>query len=114
LSAVQFVGVPPQQNPDASAIINLMRNLGGSVGVSVVTTALQWRGQFHHVRLGEHVTPYDGFTTNLGAIAAAVQRQASILSYLDVFTMLSLVALATFPLALFLPNLPKGKPAGGH
>jgi DHA2 family multidrug resistance protein len=119
LSAVQFVGVPPQQNPDASAIINLMRNLGGSFGVSLVTTELQWRNQFHHVRLGEHVTPYDGFTAGplgngLNAIAGVVQQQATILSYLDVFTLLSFIALAAFPLALFLPNLPKGKAAGGH
>ena len=116
LSAVQFQGVPPGQNNDASAIINLMRNLGGSFGVSIVTTALAWRGQFHHARLAEHVTPYNGygFGVPLGPIAAAVQRQASILSYLDVFTILTFVALAIVPLAFFLPNIPKGAPAGGH
>ena len=73
LSAVQFIGVPPAQNNDASAIINLMRNLGGSFGVSIVTTELAWRGQFHHARLAEHVTPYNGygFGANLQAIGAA-------------------------------------------
>ena len=116
LSAVQFQGVPPQNNSEASAIINLMRNLGGSFGVSMVTTMLAWRGQFHHARLAEHVTPYNGygFGVPLGPIAAAVQRQASILSYLDVFTVLSFIALAVVPLAFFLPNIPKGAPAGGH
>ena len=116
LSAVQFVGVPPDKNGDASAIINLMRNLGGSVGVSVVTTELQWRGQFHHARLAEHVTPYDGwgFGSALGRIAQQVQTQATMLSYLDVFTILMFVALAAIPLVLFLPNIPKGAPSGGH
>ncbi len=116
LSAVQFTGVPPAQNNDASAIINLMRNLGGSFGVSIVTTELAWRGQFHHARLAEHITPYNGygFGANLQAIGAAVQRQATILSYLDVFTILSFITLACVPFVLFLPNIKKGAPAGGH
>jgi len=116
LSAVQFIGVPPSKNSDASAIINLMRNLGGSFGVSVATTQLQWRGQFHHERLAEHVTPYNGygFGVPLGPISQAVQRQASMLSYIDVFTILAVTALVAAPLVLFLPNLPKGAPAGGH
>ena len=116
LSAVQFTGVPPSKNSDASAIINLMRNLGGSFGVSIATTQLQWRGQFHHERLAEHVTPYNGygFGVPLGPISQAVQRQASMLSYIDVFTILAVTALVAAPLVLFLPNLPKGAPAGGH
>jgi len=116
LSAVQFVGVPPDKNSDASAIINLMRNLGGSFGVSIATTQLQWRGQFHHARLAEHVTPYNGygFGVPLGPIAQAVQRQSTMLSYIDVFTILAMIALVAAPLVLFMPNLPKGAPAGGH
>ena len=116
LSAVQFTGVPPGKNPDASAIINLMRNLGGSWGVSVATTELAWRSQFHTARLSEHITPYNGYGWGvpLGQIARAVREQATILSYLDVFTVLSLVALSVAPLALFLPDVQKGAPAGGH
>ena len=116
LSAVQYTGVPPAQNNDASAIANLMRNLGGSFGVSIVTTELAWRTQFHHARLAEHITPYNGYGhgTNLQAIAAAVTRQASMLSYLDVFTLLSFITLALVPFVLFLPNIKKGAPAGGH
>ena len=116
LSAVQFTGVPPAQNPDASAIINLMRNLGGSFGVSIVTTQLAWRGQLHYERLGEHVTPYNGYggTASLAGIGRQVLTQATILSYLDVFLILAVIALCAAPLVLFLPNLPKGAPAGGH
>ena len=116
LSAVQFTGVPPSKNNEASAIINLMRNLGGSFGVSIVTTELAWRGQFHQARLTEHVTPYNGygFGSNLQSIMTAVTRQASILSYIDVFTILSYLALCVIPFVLFLPNIKKGAPAGGH
>jgi len=111
---VQFTGVPPDKNSDASAIINLMRNLGGSFGVSLVTTELAWRGQFHHARLAEHITPYNGygFGSNLAAIGQQVVRQATILSYLDVFLILALISLVTAPIVLFLPNIKKGVPAG--
>ncbi len=114
LSAVQFIGVPPDKNPDASAIINLMRNLGGGWGVSVATTQLQWREQFHHARLAEHVTPYNGYGygIDLSAIARAVTTQAAILSYLDVFTLLSIVAFLLAPVALLLPRAEKGAAAG--
>lgn len=115
LSAVQFTGVPPGKNSDASAIINLMRNLGGSFGVAIATTQLQWRDQFHHARLAEHVTPYNGygFGVPLAPIARELERQASMLSYVDVFTILSTIALVAAPLVLFLPKVGKGG-GGGH
>jgi DHA2 family multidrug resistance protein len=114
LSAIQFTGVPEDKNNDASALINMMRNLGGSVGVSIATTELAWRNQFHHARLAEHVTPYNGFAPGpaLQAIAGAVARQAGILSYLDVYWILALAALFVCPLALFLPKMPKGAQIG--
>jgi DHA2 family multidrug resistance protein len=116
LSAVQFIGVPPDKNNDASALLNLMRNLGGSAGVAVATTQLAWRGQFHHARLAEHIGPATGYplTANLTAIAQSVQQQASILSYLDVFTILAVIAFVAAPLALFLPRMPKGGAVGAH
>ena len=116
LSAVQFNGVPPDKNNDASAIINFMRNLGGGFGVSIATTELQWRTQFHVERLGEHVTPYNGygFGRSLAAIENAVQSQAAILSYLDVFRLLAIVVLVVCPLALFLPKMSAGASTGAH
>lgn len=110
LSAVSYVGIPPDRTNEASAIINLMRNLGGSVGVSFTTTVLQERLQFHHERLAEHVTAYNGFgwNTNLIPIDGVIQAQAGIMSYLDIFWMLGILGLCIWPLALFLPRLPKG------
>ena len=107
---MSYVGVPPDRTNEASALVNLMRNLGGSFGVSFVTTMLQERLQFHHERLAEHVTAYNGFGfgTSLSGIDAIVQTQASVLSYLDVFWLLGVVALCIWPIALFLPRMPKG------
>ena len=114
LSAVSYVGVPPAKNPEASALINLVRNLGGSVGVSVTTAELAWRGQFHWERLREHLNPYN---PNLGgqppaAFAHALRQQSAMLSYIDVFYLMAMFAFCAAPLAIFLPRT-KG-PAAGH
>jgi DHA2 family multidrug resistance protein len=113
LSAVSYVGLPPGRSNEASALINLMRNLGGSVGVSFVTTMLAERTQFHHARLAEHITAYNGFgwDTPLAPINALVQAQASIMSYLDIFWLLGILALVAAPAILLLPRVPKGAAA---
>jgi DHA2 family multidrug resistance protein len=115
ISAVSYVGMPANRNNEASAIFNLMRNLGGSVGVSFVTAMLEERTQFHHARLAEHITAYNGYGWGvpLGRIASVVQAQASVMSYLDVFWLLGLLALAVSPAVLLLPRVPKGA-AMGH
>ena len=56
LTTAGYVGIPPDRNNEASAIINLSRNLGGSIGVAAATTELAWRIQVHHERLGEQVS----------------------------------------------------------
>lgn len=114
LSAVSYIGVPPDQNNQASAMINLMRNLGGSFGVSFVQTLLSYRTQFHHARLATSVTPYNGygFGHSLDAIARAVQQQAQVMSYLDIFWLLGVIALCVAPAALLLPRMPKGATPG--
>jgi DHA2 family multidrug resistance protein len=119
LTTAGYVGIPPEKNSEASAIINLMRNLGGSVGVSIATTALAWRTQFHHVRLADHVSRFDvgpGSFADVGLAAAQsqVQTQAQALSYFDVFWLFGIAAIAVVPLALLLKKPPKGAPAGGH
>ena len=110
ISAVSYVGLPPNRSNEASALFNLMRNLGGSVGVSFVTNMLQERTQFHHERLAEHITAYNGYGwgTPLAPVGALVQAQAAIMSYLDIFWMLGVLALAVAPVILLLPRVPKG------
>ncbi|MDY0747705.1 DHA2 family efflux MFS transporter permease subunit [Paucibacter sp. R3-3] len=120
LTTAGYVGVPPDKNSEASAIINLMRNLGGSVGVAAATTGMSWRTQVHHARLAEHVTPFDTLVQqaldhahgSLAALQQAVQTQAQLMSYMDIFHLWAYVALAVAPFALLLKNPPKGAPVG--
>jgi DHA2 family multidrug resistance protein len=115
ITAASYIGVPPNKTNEASAIINLMRNLGGSVGVSFSTTLLAWRTQFHHERLAESVTPFnDLHGMSIQQLGSIVQTQASIMSYLDVFHLLGLLALMVWPIVLFLRNPPKGQLAVAH
>ncbi len=118
LTTAGYVGIPPDKNSEASAIINLMRNLGGSVGVSIATTALAWRTQVHHARLSEHVSAFDTLPgtfagIDLATAQAQVQAQAQSLSYFDVFWLFGMAALIVAPFALILKTPPKGA-EGGH
>ncbi len=116
ISSASLVGVPASLNGDAAAMTNLMRNLGGSIGVSYTTTLLAYRQQFHQARLMEHVTVYNGYGygADLAGVAQRVATQAGIMTYLDLFFALGIAAAVVAPLALLLPNLPKGGRAAAH
>src|SRR5271157_6118906 len=99
---------------NATSIFNLVRNIGGSFGVAMSTTILTRRAQFHQARLVDHLTPFD-MTYNLGsgqasqvlqqrglepaisaqggfaAIYEQVIREASMMSFNDVFHLLSVM-----------------------
>ena len=107
LSAMTYVGLPARHNGEASALINQMRNIGSSTGVSFVATILAWRTQFHHSRLAESITPYTSLHgMSVSQIEPLVQTQAVFMSYLDLFRIVSLVALLVCPLILLLKSPP--------
>lgn len=115
VSAASYVGLPPGANNEASAIINLMRNMGGSVGVSIASTLIERRTQVHHARLAEHI----GSATTLGnrslvQFEHALHDQAAFLSYLDFFHWTAIGVLLIWPVALFLRNVPRGPVSMGH
>ncbi len=56
LLSVATTGIPKQLTGSASAIFNMMRNLGGSIGIAMLSTLVTRREQFHSVRIGESVT----------------------------------------------------------
>ena len=118
LTTAGYVGIPPDRNNEASAIINLSRNLGGSIGVAAATTELAWRIQFHHERLGEQVSSIGERGRQLlqhGQAAAEqlVNAQAQVLSYLDIFYVFGVMALVVTPIAFFLKTPAPGE-AHGH
>jgi DHA2 family multidrug resistance protein len=134
INTIAFLGLPPAKNNDASALINMMRNLGGSFGIAIATTVLARRQQHHQNLLVGHVTPYTSqYDTTIQAMQQAfgrnaantvdalhqaqaqlyamVQRQALALSYIDAFWLLALVFAAMLPLVLMLRKPDPG--AGG-
>jgi DHA2 family multidrug resistance protein len=118
INTLAFRDIPPEKTNDASALINLARNFGGSIGISFMSTLLTRRAQFHQSRLIEQLQPlnpaYGDFTHQLGSalgsapdsattlanIYAQAIQQATLLSYLDDFKILGVVFLALLPLLL--------------
>jgi DHA2 family multidrug resistance protein len=105
-------------------MFSLMRNLGSSIGISIVVTLLAQNTQAHHASLAAHVTPYSAplqtpavstywdltEPSGLVALNAEVTRQAATIAYLDDFTLMMYVTLLALPLLLVL-RVPRTKPA---
>ena len=124
LNTLAYSGLPPGKSNDASALINLMRNYGGSVGIALVQTMIARRGQFHQSRLGEHLSsgnPIYYYATHgphartLGNIAADLGQQTEMLAFIDVFKTLAFISYLGIFVALFLKRVEPGeKGEGGH
>ena len=125
LTTMTMAGIKKEDMGNASAIYNLLRNLGGSFGVAFVTTVLSRREQFHQARLVEHVTPFDrtyqimsekttqflhykGLSGSLsengglGVMYRELLRQASMLSFNDAFRLVSITMICILPLVLLM------------
>lgn len=124
VNTIAFGSVPHSRINTASALVNLARNLGGSVGLSLASVILARREQFHQSRIVESLQPlnpaYPDFVqhmsgTNalemLARIYEGALQQATLLSYLDDFKLLALLCLLLIPL-LFL--LKPGKAVPRH
>jgi MFS transporter, DHA2 family, multidrug resistance protein len=116
LTTIAMDPIPLESMGYATSIYSLMRNLGASMGISFVTTWLARRAQFHQTRLIETVTPYSldaqQALHNYGAllgertsnssggfavIYAQVLRQASLMSFVDLFYLLGILFLLVLP-----------------
>jgi DHA2 family multidrug resistance protein len=118
INALGFRDVPAGQTNYASALINLARNFGGSIGVAFASTLIVRRSQFHQSHMVEHLQSMNGAwpgyvdqlggatngaTAGIGTLAQAFQEalhQASLLSYLDAFKALAMVLLVLLPFLL--------------
>jgi DHA2 family multidrug resistance protein len=125
INTVAYYYVAKADTDNASGLINLARNLGGSFGISISITLLSQRMQFHQSRLVEHVTEtnpvYQQYFANIQAmlvqqgtdIATAtikaktliygfVQQQAAMLAYIDVFRVFGYMFLLMIPLVFLM------------
>jgi DHA2 family multidrug resistance protein len=114
--------LPNEQMGNAAGIYNLMRNLGGSIGISIATTFVARHAQAHQTVLVAHATPFDpayreriqalqsAVASHDPALAAAsiyhtVVQQATTLAYVDTFRWLALLCLLFSPAFLFFKKI---------
>jgi DHA2 family multidrug resistance protein len=133
INTAAYAFLPRDKNNAASGLMNLARNIGGSVGISVVTTMLDRRAQVHQNYLVSHLSasnpalqarlkalgtlmqshgggPPGSSAAPFAFIQAMVQRQAAMLSYVDCFALLGVCILAMIPAVFLMKN---AKPGGG-
>jgi MFS transporter, DHA2 family, multidrug resistance protein len=134
INTAAYSYLPREKNNAASGLMNLARNMGGSVGISVVTTLLDRRTQKHLSDLMGHLTASNTqFQAQLRGIAQSlmlrgaspadaqqkayalmqntVQRQATMLSYIDNFWLLGCAIMAMIPLVFLMKRSKPGEMA---
>jgi DHA2 family multidrug resistance protein len=125
LTTSMYVGLPQEKKEEGAALFNLGRNLGGSVGISLIESLLARRTQFHHNVLSANATPFSpsfrqavtalqtGFIKSgldvgtalrmaYGRLYAELQRQAAALAYIDILRLLMIGAILAVGIALLL------------
>jgi len=133
INTAAYAFLPREKNNAASGLMNLARNIGGSVGISVVTTMLDRRTQLHLSNLSSHLSAgnpaLQARLKALGLMAQAhgagppgtsaipwaiiqgsVIRQATMLAFIDNFWLLGVAILAMIPVVFLMK---KSKPGGG-
>jgi DHA2 family multidrug resistance protein len=120
LNTVAFASLAPALRTDAAAIFMLLRNIGGSIGISVAVAMLQRQTQISHADLGSGITPFSvpwadpatlaaaGAGAVVSVLDGAVNRQALMIAYLDVFRAMAIMAVSVLPLLLLLR---RGRPS---
>ena len=120
LTAVAFASIPRAQYDEASGVYALMRGIGGSAGIAVVSWLFVQQTQIHFNELTAHITPFNrdvvpyldqfGLTPRspeaAPVIVHEIGRQAQMLAFNDIFWFIAMVTLAIIPL-IFLMKKPE-------
>jgi DHA2 family multidrug resistance protein len=113
LAAITFATLSSQYRNEGTALFSLVRNIGSSIGISVVTTLFTRNSQIMHSRLAEQVTPFNdvlhaqapgalGSTGGLAALDAMVSGQAAMIAYDNDFKLMMVLTLCAVPLVALL------------
>jgi MFS transporter, DHA2 family, multidrug resistance protein len=125
LNLIALSTLPLHVLTQGTAIRSLMRNLGGSVGISILVATLTENTQIVHSRLVEGLRPDNPLTqapylaapfslktpVGLAALNAEMTRQAAMVAYIDDFMLIMLIALASLPLLLLREERRRPQPA---
>ncbi|HEY6514956.1 MAG TPA: DHA2 family efflux MFS transporter permease subunit [Steroidobacteraceae bacterium] len=144
LISAAYVGLPGEKTNRASAMISVGRNIGGSVGISLVQALLARREQFHQARLVTGLQPLNPVYVHgvhslaqaltargappaaatrmaMGALYQIVQRQADMMAFNDVFWAMTVFIIVVLPIVFLLKRTPLeqghqrgGRPAAAH
>ena len=137
LTATATANMERSEAGSASALFNMMRNLGGSIGIAILGTLLDLREKFHSSRVGEAVSAYDPATQErltqlqqffigqgidpslaqdraIASIDAAIRQQAFILAYGDCFYFVGCALLLAGVAVLFIKKVKLGGAPVGH
>ncbi len=125
LATAAFATLPPALRNEGTAMFSLIRNIGSSIGISVVTTLLTRNTQIMHATLGEHVNRYNPLLRaqlpagapslqTLAGLNATVTEQAAMIAYNNDFKLMMLLALVAMPLVLLLRKGGADKAAPVH
>ena len=112
LSSATLATLPPELRTEGAGIYNLARNIGSSVGISVVTSLLTENTQANHADIAQHVTAVNRMfehpavsqflnplsAAGRAALDAIITQQAQIISYIDDYKLLMIATLAVIPL----------------
>jgi DHA2 family multidrug resistance protein len=114
LSTSAFASLAQHYRNEGTALFSLVRNIGSSIGISVVITLLAREMQRNHAILGEHLSPFafslpslppelsPATAQGLALLNAEVTRQAAMIAYLQDFRLMMWVTLAALPMVLLL------------
>jgi DHA2 family multidrug resistance protein len=124
LSTITFATLPPEFRIQGTALFSLVRNIGSSIGISIVISLLARNGQIVHADLAAQITPFNdalqlgtasriwNMATVAGraALNGEITRQATIIAFNDDFKLMMIVALTALPLVVMLRRTkPQGR-----
>ncbi|MSO55114.1 MAG: DHA2 family efflux MFS transporter permease subunit [Rhodospirillales bacterium] len=127
LSTVSFSTLDPRRRVEGAGMFSLMRNLGSSLGVSVVMSLLARNIQINHASITETVTPFIGTQAGrplpplwdpatlagLHALNDEITRQAAAIAYVNDFVLMMWMTILAIPLIALLRPPPRHVPGGG-
>jgi len=120
LSAVTLSTLAPAQRAEGAGLYNLSRNIGSSVGISVVNALLTRNTQVNHADIAQHVTAVNrAFESPVvtqfwnpltaagrAALDAVITQQAQIIAYIDDYKLLMIATLVVIPLLVVFKTAP--------
>src|SRR5476651_254288 len=134
LTTISMDAIPREKMGNATSLFNLMRNIGGSIGIAMTGTMLARHSQTASAMLSANITPYDPASQSMlyglrqsfmaagadvatatdranAALFGMVQRQATMVSFVGIFQLLGILFIVLIPLVLLMKRPKRGGPA---